>query len=187
MRDYQFSIGKMGDSLKAPLVYLIYILVVGLLFWLFPDLPFYVYLSLLITGFIVFLIVFISKYIRRKTIDTLQITSEGIRTVKHGLLRWDDISVCSNETISGTNSVYIIMKDKRRYFIGFVGLKNYSAKANDELHSFYDEIMDAYYNIPEESRFKLDKNRIALLFNIVFAAFFLFGFLGMFLYWFFSQ
>lgn len=187
MRDYQLSIENYKDVLKVIPILLVCIMVVGLLCWLIPDLSMIIFFSSLITGFIVFVMVLIFRYNGRKTIDTFQITSEGIRTINHGLIKWDDISICSIENSRGFISVHIKMKDKSRYAIGFVGLKNFSVKADEDMHSFFNEIRDEYDKLPEESRFKLYENRINGFLQIVVIVMFFCIFVGMFLFRYFFE
>jgi len=160
MREYNLGIANIGKTLliagltiiTGPLIFF----AITKFDYQFPAVN--TLISILI--FIIPFIFFIIWLLNQKYKDVFKVTSVGIESENHGLIKWQDIDHCSWESIRGSISVYLKLKNKKRLSIGVSTWKGYS-KGYNELQDFFNEIQKAQVNLPEKAKIRIYNERIS--------------------------
>jgi hypothetical protein len=183
MKQYDLAIANLGKIL----------LIVGLMIAWVPIMTYVIYLIdldflrihtlisiflILILPFGLFMLIIFSQ--RKK--DVLRLTSYGIESDNHGIIKWLDIDMCSWETSRGTYAIYLKLRTNKWLSIVPSSIwKNYSEKVND-LRELYDEINQIRNNLPESDRFRMYEGRITNWIYIVTFGLLVIIFLARFIY-----
>jgi hypothetical protein len=173
MKQYDLAIANLGKIL----------LIVGLMIAWVPIMTYVIYLIdmdflrihtlisiflILILPFGLFMLIIFSQ--RKK--DVIRLTSYGIESDNHGIIKWSDIDMCSWETPRGTYAIYLKLRTNKWLSIGPSSIwKNYSEKVND-LRNLFDDIKQYRKNLSESDKFRIYEGRIVKRIYIV-----IFGFI----------
>jgi hypothetical protein len=160
MREYNLGIANIGKTLwisgltiiTGPLI----IFIISKLDYQVVRINTLVSILIIITP-VVFLLIWL---LTQKYKDFFKVTSVGIESVNHGIIKWQDIDHCSWESYKGSISVYLKLKNKKRLSISASALKVYS-KGFNELQDFFNEIQKVQENLPEKDKFRISKERIS--------------------------
>jgi uncharacterized membrane protein YqjE len=172
MREFNLGIANIGKTLliagltiiTGPLIFF----VITKLDRQFPVVNTFISILIFIIPFVIFIIwLLIQKYK-----DVFRVTSAGIESKSHGIIKWQDIDHCSWESIRGSISVYLKLKNKTRISFGVSTWKSYS-KGYNELQDFFNEIKKTQENLPEKDKFQIYEERISGLITIAFIVFML--------------
>jgi hypothetical protein len=165
MTEYNLGIANIGKTL---LITWLTIITGPLIFFIISILDYQFLKGNILILFLLFIIpfvLFIIWLLTQKYKDIFKVTSIGIESEKHGVIRWQDIDHCSWESFRGSLSVYLKLKNKKRLSFGASSWKDYS-KGYNELKDFFDEIQKARENLPEKDRFRIFKERISSFFTM---------------------
>jgi len=170
MTEYNLGIANTGKTL---LITGLTIITGPLIFFIISMLDFQflkvnILISILI--FIIPFVLFIIWLLTQKYKDIVKVTSFGIESEKHGVIKWQEIDHCSWESFRGSLNVYLKLKNKKRLSFGASSWKDYS-KGYYDLKDFFDEIQKARENLPEKDRFRIFKERISSFFTTGFIVF----------------
>ncbi len=167
MRKYNLGIANIGKTL---LITGLTIITGPLIFFAitkhdpkFPEAN--TFISILI--FIIPFVIFIIWLLNQKYKDVFKVTSDGIESENHEIIKWQDIDHCSWESIRGSISVYLKLKNKKRLSIGVSTWKDYS-KGYNELQAFFNEIQKAQEILTEKDKFQIYNERISCILTVAF-------------------
>jgi hypothetical protein len=170
MTEYNLGISNIGKTILFTVLTIIAGPIIFYIFSKLNDQFLKAHNLIAILIFIFPVVLFIIWLLTQKYKDVFKVTSCGIESRNHGVIKWQDVDHCSWESFRGSTSVFLKLKNKKRFSIGASTWKNYS-KGYSDLINFFNEIKKVKEKLPEGERFRIFENRISNLFRLGFIMF----------------
>ncbi len=130
-----------------------HILVVVLILWIAPLCLFFLWFGL------------------QKYKDIFTLTEVGIETKIHGIIKWDEIKMCSWESIYGSICILFILKNGKLLYITPCQ-KAKDAEGSALLIQLFEEIKNKQKSLPQDQTFRIVEERVSkFLYRLLLLAF----------------
>lgn len=162
---YNLTIGNIGKTLLIILMMIAWaplsLLIINYLDGLFLRKNALIAMAIMFLPPITFLILWI---VSQKNKDVFTLTEKGIESEYHGVIKWDDISICSWESLRGNIGIYLKLKSHKRLMIG--PTSQWRNVSHHDLREFFDSIKKHNSDLGVKDCFKIYEYRISNIENI---------------------
>lgn len=144
--------------------------IIGLMMILFSLFIYFLFSSVdldLSNKFIIIIAVFILSFgsliiwlWTKKFKDNFHLSSNGIESEHHDIIKWEDIKYCSWETYKGGIYIYIKLKNKKQVSISRISFWKDDLNEFKELRTLFEDIKTFSENLSENEKFQIYENKV---------------------------